>query len=133
MFGGETKDVSGKIAGQESLLNGYFHMNRLLSLSYDGGGHDEKPNGDAVNIKVDKLTGLSVQYSLIYSTLLKILWVCSYIRTRRHDESEIVAIAALILLIKDTDCHHSVHLQLSNQSGRDSHIVRNIILALLNV
>lgn len=33
-----------------------FHMNRLLSVSYDGGGHDEKPNGDAVNIKVDKLT-----------------------------------------------------------------------------
>lgn len=41
-----------------------FHMNRLLSVSYDGGGHDEKPNGDALNIKVDKLTGLSV---LIFS------------------------------------------------------------------
>lgn len=60
-----------------------FHMNRLLSVSYDGGGHDEKPNGDAVNIKVDKLTGLSVQYSLMYSMLLKILWACSYIHVSR--------------------------------------------------
>lgn len=60
-----------------------FHMNRLLSVSYDGGGHDEKPNGNAVNIKVDKLTGLSVQYSVIYSTLLKILWACSYIHVSR--------------------------------------------------
>lgn len=41
-----------------------FHMNHLLSVSYDGGGHDEKANGDAVDIiKVDKLTGLSVQCS----------------------------------------------------------------------
>lgn len=55
-------------------------MNRRLSVSYDGGGRDKKPNGDAVNIKVDKLTGLSAQYSLIYSTLLKILWACSYIQ-----------------------------------------------------
>lgn len=37
-----------------------FHMNRLLSVCNDGGGCDGKPNGDAVNIKADKLAGLSV-------------------------------------------------------------------------